>query len=341
MRHILPNAAGPVIVQASLDLGGVILTLAGLSFLGLGRARSGPRVGPDGGAGPLAVPDASVGGHRARRGHHARGAGLHAAGRRACASGSTRRGPRADDRPRRPAAAHPRPAGRDRGQAPARRRRARRGPRRDRGAGGGERRRQEPDAGGHPGTAARAGHGLRQHRLRRRRAARREPIGRCTTSGADASRSCSRRRGRRSRRRSGPRPGSTGRWPCTTCPRPSARLGSATRSRPSAWIPALLQRYPHQLSGGEAQRVSIALAVALRAELILADEATSALDVTVQAEVAELFRQLRDERGHVVPAGLARPRAGGRPGRPYQHHRARSHRGARRAGDPRAPHATR
>jgi peptide/nickel transport system permease protein len=36
IRHILPNAAGPVIVQASLDLGGVILTLAGLSFLGLG-----------------------------------------------------------------------------------------------------------------------------------------------------------------------------------------------------------------------------------------------------------------------------------------------------------------
>lgn len=35
VRHILPNAAGPVIVQASLDLGGVILTLAGLSFLGL------------------------------------------------------------------------------------------------------------------------------------------------------------------------------------------------------------------------------------------------------------------------------------------------------------------
>jgi peptide/nickel transport system permease protein len=36
VRHILPNAAGPVVVQASLDLGGVILTLAGLSFLGLG-----------------------------------------------------------------------------------------------------------------------------------------------------------------------------------------------------------------------------------------------------------------------------------------------------------------
>ena len=61
--------------------------------------------------------------------------------------------------------------------------------------------------------------------------------------------------------------------------------------------PRLLKRYPHQLSGGEAQRVSIALAVALRAELILADEATSALDVTVQAEVAELFRHLRETEG--------------------------------------------
>jgi peptide/nickel transport system ATP-binding protein len=60
---------------------------------------------------------------------------------------------------------------------------------------------------------------------------------------------------------------------------------------------ALLRRYPHQLSGGEAQRVSIALAVALRADLVLADEATSALDVTVQAEVAELFRELREREG--------------------------------------------
>lgn len=61
--------------------------------------------------------------------------------------------------------------------------------------------------------------------------------------------------------------------------------------------PALLRRYPHQLSGGEAQRVSIALAVALRADLVLADESTSALDVTVQAEVAELFRELRADEG--------------------------------------------
>ena len=64
--------------------------------------------------------------------------------------------------------------------------------------------------------------------------------------------------------------------------------------------PGLLRRYPHQLSGGEAQRVSIALAVALRAELILADESTSALDVTVQAEVAGLFRELRESEGTAV-----------------------------------------
>jgi peptide/nickel transport system ATP-binding protein len=61
--------------------------------------------------------------------------------------------------------------------------------------------------------------------------------------------------------------------------------------------PALMGRYPHQLSGGEAQRVAVALAVALHAELVLADEATSALDVTVQAEVAELFRDLRAREG--------------------------------------------
>ncbi len=60
---------------------------------------------------------------------------------------------------------------------------------------------------------------------------------------------------------------------------------------------ALMRRYPHQLSGGEAQRVAIALAVALRAQLVLADEATSALDVTVQAEVADLFRELRETEG--------------------------------------------
>jgi ABC-type glutathione transport system ATPase component len=82
--------------------------------------------------------------------------------------------------------------------------------------------------------------------------------------------------------------------------RAEAKERAAAAMRSVLLSPELLTRYPSQLSGGQAQRVAIALAIALRAEVLLADEPTSALDVTVQAEIVDLLRDLRDGAGMAI-----------------------------------------
>ncbi len=61
-----------------------------------------------------------------------------------------------------------------------------------------------------------------------------------------------------------------------------------------------IDTYPHEMSGGQKQRVMIAMALSCNPKLLIADEPTTALDVTIQAQILDLMRRLRDERGMAI-----------------------------------------